>query len=423
VTGDAMAGSPTGGRSRPEARSVGADPAPALTADLAVAASSRFRALERHRLRESARHGMVLVGLLAILNTLWLLPFHAHAAGPLLRANVIVSAASLFGYIGVTRLAPRHPERAVFLVAMIVDMATVSLGISDPELGLVAGGYLLLLPAFVALIVPWATRIHVAWLATHVGFVLLYAALAARVTSTGTPRLDTLMLLVVATSVSVFGHLAALDARVLSFVQIQRIRALNREARRVEARLDRINGILEHEARTDDLTGLRNRLSLRLDLGSIRSRIARHEERYGLLMLDLDRFKSVNDLSGHVAGDAVLVRVAEALRRAARTGDAVYRYGGEEFVVLVRAVEPDDVAVVAERMRSAIERLAIPHPGNPPHGVVTVSVGSAEFGREDLGTDDAAWLARSDDALYRAKSTGRNTCVEANREVGQAARA
>ena len=185
-----------------------------------------------------------------------------------------------------------------------------------------------------------------------------------------------LVLLVVASAVSQFGHLTALRASVLGFVQIERIRALNRQARRDQARLDHLNRILEQAATTDELTGLKNRLSLKLDMSVLRSRISRRADRYVLMMIDLDRFKAINDRLGHVAGDRVLHLVAGTLMTAVRSEDSVYRYGGEEFVVIMQIQRQQEARLAAERIRLAIEAMDIEHPGNPPHGRVTACVGA-----------------------------------------------
>jgi diguanylate cyclase (GGDEF)-like protein len=208
----------------------------------------------------------------------------------------------------------------------------------------------------------------------------------------------------------VFGHINRLQARVLGFIQIEQIRAFNRQARRDQERLDRLNRILEHAARTDDLTGLRNRLSLKFDLAIVRSKMARHGEPVGLLMVDLDRFKAVNDSLGHVVGDGVIRKTADSIAAALRQEDRVYRYGGEEFLVLLDSTDEEGAAAAGERIRQAVEDLGVVHPGNPPHGFVTVSVGVATIGPEDLADDDDSWIARADAALYRAKGRGRNRC-------------
>ena len=144
-----------------------------------------------------------------------------------------------------------------------------------------ADGYLLLLPPIVALVIPWATRLHVAWLAVHAALALAYTAFVPGSSD------EFLGLLIVATAASQAGHVANMRARVVGFNQTERIRALNRQAKRDHERLDRLNAALGVAANTDDLTALGNRLALTTGLGVVRSRIERHGERYGLLILDL----------------------------------------------------------------------------------------------------------------------------------------
>ena len=132
------------------------------------------------------------------------------------------------------------------------------------------------------------------------------------------------------------------------------------------------------------------------------------QDHYGLLILDLDRFKAINDERGHLAGDEVLRAASDALRRVLRVGDSAYRYGGEEFVALILLTRPSEALAAAERIRAAIEIAADPQRGNAPYGHLTTSVGVTTIGPADLFADDASWLARADAALYRAKTNGRN---------------
>ncbi len=375
----------------------------------AVAATARFRATQRARLQDAARPGMILVALVALFQCLWLVPFHPDDLVLVVGLNAGVTLAAGVGYASIRTRARRHPEAIILGVLAVVDLATVALGMTQPALGLVAAGDLLLLPTIVALLVPWNTRTHVAWLVLHVGATIAYAAIAtgAALPAGGEEKVT---LLAIAVAVSQFGHLTALRARVRSFAHIEHIRALNRLGRRNAQRLDHLNEVLEVTARTDELTGLKNRLSLRRDLRAVRGRITRHGERYGLLVLDLDRFKAVNDTLGHVAGDRALRAVADALLRAIRMEDGAYRYGGEEFVVVMEVAEPNEELLAAERIRRIVEDLDLPNPGNSPSGRITVSVGVARVGPDDLAAGDDAWFGRADAAMYRAKAGGRNRC-------------
>ena len=377
----------------------------------AVAATARFRATQRARLRDAARTGMLVVVAASLFDCLWLIPFHPDAAPLLVATNASTGLVAAAAYVWLRSQTRRRPEAALYGMLATVDIATVVLGAASPTIGLLAAGYLLLLPAVVALMVPWSTRYHVWWLVVHAAFALAYSLLAADAVLPG-GRSEKVALMLMALGVSQLGHVVALRARVRSFVQIERIRSLNRLARRDAERLDHLNKVLEVTARTDELTGLLNRSSLRRDLLAIRGRITRHQERYGLLMLDLDRFKAINDALGHVAGDRALRSVAGALLGAIRAEDGAYRYGGEEFVVVMEVAEPHEELVAAERIRRIVEDLDLPNPGNPPSGRVTVSVGVACVGPDDLAGDDDAWFSRADAVMYRAKAAGRNRCED-----------
>jgi diguanylate cyclase (GGDEF)-like protein len=373
-----------------------------------VASTRRFRASERRRILDASRLGLRLVMAAAAFNCLWLVPYRPDAAGLILSLNLFVVIVAAIGSIAITSLVRRRPEAVVLVVLVVVDLATITMGAQHDGLRPVALGYLLLLPPIVALAMPWATPIHATWLGMHAAIVLYIVTFGAGTVLLEGGRIGGVGLLLVSATVSQYGNIESLRARVMGFVQIEHIRALSRESRRTHERLERLNRLLDQTARTDDLTGLGNRMSLKLDLASIRSRIDRRDERYGLLLLDLDHFKTINDSVGHVAGDAVLRSVAAAIVGATRGEDGAYRYGGEEFAVVMRVTGPREARAAAERIRRAVEDLRLPHPGNLPHRRVTLSIGVATVGPEDLDDDDDAWFARADGALYLAKAAGRN---------------
>jgi diguanylate cyclase (GGDEF)-like protein len=155
---------------------------------------------------------------------------------------------------------------------------------------------------------------------------------------------------------------------------------------------------------TDNLTGIPNRRALRDEFAREFSRARRHTLPTSFLMLDIDRFKDVNDTFGHLAGDAVLAHVARAVRAATRDGDTVARYGGEEIAVLMPQTDLPEAAAVAERVRASIEGLCTEYRGQSVH--VTVSVGCAALRPEDTGFNDL--VERADAKLYEAKAAGRN---------------
>lgn len=154
---------------------------------------------------------------------------------------------------------------------------------------------------------------------------------------------------------------------------------------------------------TDPLTGLRNRRYVRRHLeGVLRNTGA------AVLLMDVDKFKSVNDTCGHAAGDGVLREVAERVRGHLRAADVVARYGGEEFLVVMSGASSEDGALVADRLRHAIGSVAISAEGHTLH--VTVSVGVAAGG---VGAQSDDVVAAADAALYRAKNNGRNRVEQA----------
>jgi diguanylate cyclase (GGDEF)-like protein len=180
---------------------------------------------------------------------------------------------------------------------------------------------------------------------------------------------------------------------------------------------DRVTALhrrLHDDARQDALTGLGNRLRLAEDLELLCGRVDRYRHLYSVAVFDIDNFKGFNDGAGHLAGDDVLRRVAGEFERQIRSGDALYRYGGEEFLVLLPEQPLEAAALAAERLRAAVEALGLPHPAG---GVVTVSAGVAALADEGCTPDELFELA--DQALYRAKDGGRNR-VEVHREVDQA---
>jgi len=160
---------------------------------------------------------------------------------------------------------------------------------------------------------------------------------------------------------------------------------------------------LELLAERDPLTGAYNRRAMERELRIAMEDSRRNHSPVGLAVMDLDHFKRVNDAYGHEAGDRVLVDFATLVTRATRQGDRFFRYGGEEFVLLLPGANAGALATVTEFLRqSGVEQLQC---RDLP---VTVSVGAATLGD---GDDAARWLARADAALYRAKDRGRNRVV------------
>jgi len=160
---------------------------------------------------------------------------------------------------------------------------------------------------------------------------------------------------------------------------------------------------LHSAATTDGLTGLLNRRATEERLQAEISRSSRHQVRTTIALIDLDRFKLINDTLGHAAGDRFLVHVGELLRRTMRSLDVAGRLGGDEFLVILPMTSAAEARVFADRFRAGLGKFTELH---PEFGVATVSVGLAEAPSD--GDNLPALLAAADAALYRAKGGGRN---------------
>ncbi len=169
-------------------------------------------------------------------------------------------------------------------------------------------------------------------------------------------------------------------------------------------------------ARTDPLTQLSNRLRLHEDLAAVHERARRSQRPFSLALGDLDGFKSYNDTYGHLEGDEALRRVGRAIADHVRAGDGAYRYGGEEFLILLPDETAEGALIGMDRLRRAIEGLAIPHSSRRPPGVMTMSIGIAGWHPEADETP-AQVLESADAALYVAKQHGRNRVVAPGLQV------
>jgi diguanylate cyclase (GGDEF)-like protein len=186
-----------------------------------------------------------------------------------------------------------------------------------------------------------------------------------------------------------------------------RVTALHEQLNAQRAELEELNVRLFEESRHDPLTGVGNRIALRERLAQLSASAVRYRRDYCVALCDVDSFKLFNDTQGHLAGDQVLKAVAGSLAAGCRAGDTVYRYGGEEFVVVLPEQTLESAAAAADRMRAGVLALEIPHPASAAGSVVTLSAGVARLEQADGGDLEAA-LKRADGALYSAKELGRN---------------
>jgi diguanylate cyclase (GGDEF)-like protein len=185
----------------------------------------------------------------------------------------------------------------------------------------------------------------------------------------------------------------------------------------LEAQISQRTAALERLAYADYLTGLLNRRGMIDRIGIEKNRLAREGGRLGVLVIDIDDFKSINDRYGHGVGDQALVRCANTLRDVMRSYDLCARWGGEEFLVIVPGVaSADEVLATAEKIRGAIASTVMHVRGEDT--TLTVSIGCCAV---DPATTVDAMLKSADDALYRAKAAGRNRVVLAGVASGPAA--
>ena len=183
-------------------------------------------------------------------------------------------------------------------------------------------------------------------------------------------------------------------------------RSVQTKLTETEGKLDELSQKMEHhasEARTDVLTGLSNRRAFQEEAVRVLSSYRETDEAFALVMIDIDRFKQVNDVHGHPFGDEVLRSVGAILRDSMRGRDLVTRYGGEEFAILMTRTNLADARRGAESVREIIEKTRFQFGGKSLN--LTISLGVAEIQPFE---DMAGILKRTDQAMYAAKHAGRN---------------
>ncbi|MBT1452197.1 diguanylate cyclase [Glaciecola sp. XM2] len=176
-----------------------------------------------------------------------------------------------------------------------------------------------------------------------------------------------------------------------------------------KARVEKLNEQLQVISRVDGLTGLYNRRYWQERFEREFKLTIRNKKPISVLMLDIDHFKAVNDTYGHQAGDKVIQSLAMLIKKATRETDICGRYGGEEFAILLPDTTTETAHIVGERIRKVSERYVVQHEGLELK--FTVSVGIAEFNSKY--TRPLVWLEAADQALYKAKESGRNKVIMA----------
>lgn len=167
-----------------------------------------------------------------------------------------------------------------------------------------------------------------------------------------------------------------------------------------------LQGKLVRQAIVDPLTGAFDRRHMEVRLAEAIERFGRSRAPASLLLVDIDHFKQINDRQGHAMGDHVLRGVVAIIQKRIRKLDALFRMGGEEFVVLLPDTREDQAAILAEDLRRSVETSPL-----LPEGNVSISIGVSELRAGDTPLDP--WLKRADEAMYHAKNSGRNSVVTA----------
>ncbi len=197
----------------------------------------------------------------------------------------------------------------------------------------------------------------------------------------------------------------------------ERILELERALRAENDGLKSKNEQLEELVSIDPLMDIGNRRGLFKAIEKAHHRYSRYGEEYGVVMCDIDHFKTYNDSYGHLAGDRALRAVADAMKGILRVSDEIFRFGGEELVLLTPKQEPKGVTFFAERLRNAVEQVGIAHEKSA-RGVLTVSCGATVTSGTDVSSKWEDVLQRADRALYLAKASGRNAVRYRGNEAG-----
>jgi len=284
----------------------------------------------------------------------------------------------------------------------VIPAMTLAFTATEPGALLSMASGFTMLPVAVPLFLAWTPRLRTAWLVAYA------VVLGGATMITGFGHLDPGQRIDLATNVVIGSFIGWVGGFLLERL---RMRTLDQQ---IELR--RLNNELRLRSTTDALTGLANRRQLENDLRSLSAVRPTPGSLCAFIMLDLDRFKRLNDEHGHAEGDAALRDVAEALLGVLRGRDTIYRYGGEEFLVIMPEATLESATGAAERIRAAIAALGRERSRERGGTALTVSCGVAlsAVGR-------AHWepvLAAADSALYEAKATGRDRISVIHTPVG-----
>jgi len=202
--------------------------------------------------------------------------------------------------------------------------------------------------------------------------------------------------------------MVVLDAKMKA---MQRIAKMRHKLLKMSVELEKTNNELQKLVNVDGLTGIANRRYMDQFLRVEFSRSIRYQQPISYILSDIDHFKTYNDHYGHLSGDDCLKIIAKALAAVCkRSTDLVARYGGEEFAIILPNTPIDEAKRIAEKLRKAVEALAIPHQASAVSDVCTLSLGVVTY-QAQKGDQVDTLISMADDALYQAKESGRNRVV------------
>ena len=362
----------------------------------------RDRLVRAAELRRTLRPGSLLVAAV-LLGTGLLLAFRFPASATLLFPVWTLSAAATLAIWFVADRAPQPFVVPLTLVFASIPATGLLVSAFEPNtLQTMISGFTML-PVAVPLFLAWSRAVRTAW-------ILAYSIVFVGVSVvTGFGHLDTVQRIGVGTGILIGALIGWIGGEML-----ERLRERTLEQ---ETELRRLNDELQIRATTDALTGLANRRQLDTDLQVLSMVQPGDGGSCAFVMLDLDRFKRLNDELGHAAGDEALRSVSAELQRVVRRRDTIYRYGGEEFLVIMREATLEAAAATGERIREAVADLQIRAAARPASPTLTISCGVAYSPVGRTHWDPV--LAAADSALYEAKATGRNRVCVASAVAGQ----
>ncbi|MGH2380878.1 MAG: diguanylate cyclase [Candidatus Limnocylindria bacterium] len=360
----------------------------------------RVNAAERRAMRRAVTLSAGLISVLVLIDVGANLLIGTRGVVTLAPFSVAVAALSA-GAALVSRRG-RVPAEPLGLLVMLAVFGVALLGHAlTPDGRMLGTAQLAIILVGVGLFLPWHRRWHLSGLTASVALAVAFVLSPLGLGLSATDRGNLVVAVLMAAATSFIGH-QLWQGRLRRMLEQQFVlRGLSRYAQRQEAHVTELNRELNHVARRDSLTGVGNRMALDEAIAHLLDQGDRLRPRpFALILFDIDHFKAYNDEHGHLAGDAALGRLGTILRRATRGTDLCFRYGGEEFLLLLPDLDLTGAIVVAERVRVGVEETA----ELPPF---TISGGVALCDPAD-GRDAEPLLRRADTALYIAKRAGRN---------------